>query len=107
VAAVAAALAATLAGAALSAQRRDAFVGSRDDPAIEYSTRPVTTPIGDLNQQLDAGKDMVYRRMWQILSGEETQPKYARLSPGDRRAIVEILSDTKKDLPRYFQPSAI
>ena len=48
--------------------------------------------------------DAVYRRMWTILSGEETAKPYARLSLADRTAIVEILRDTKKNLPSYFQP---
>ena len=49
-------------------------------------------------------KDPIYRRMWQVLSGQEQDARYrAALSPGDRRAIVEILRDTKKDLPSYFQ----
>jgi hypothetical protein len=51
-----------------------------------------------------AAKDAIYRRMWQILSGEDQQPAYSRLSLTDRRAIVEILRETKKDLPSYFQP---
>jgi hypothetical protein len=42
-------------------------------------------------------KKAIYERMWQILSGEEKNPKYARLSPGDRQAIIEILRETKKD----------
>jgi hypothetical protein len=50
-------------------------------------------------------KDAVYGRMWQILSGRETDTRYARLSVADRQAIVEILRDTKKDLPDYFQAS--
>ena len=36
--------------------------------------------------------------------GGETDRKYARLSIVDRRAIVEILRDTKTSLPDYFQP---
>ena len=47
--------------------------------------------------------DAVYRRMWTILSGEETAKPYSRLSLADRTAIVEILRDTKKNLPSYFQ----
>ena len=55
--------------------------------------------------QLPPGaKDPIYRRMWQILSGNERQARYrSALSLADRRAIVEILRDTKKDLPPYFQ----
>jgi hypothetical protein len=49
-------------------------------------------------------KDATYQRMWQVLSGQEKQPRYARLSLANRQAIVEILRDTKKDLPSYFQP---
>ena len=49
-------------------------------------------------------KDAVYSRMWEVLSGQEKEPSYNRLSLADRRAIVEILRETKKDLPNYFQP---
>ena len=48
-------------------------------------------------------KDAVYRRMWQVLSGEDRSGRYSRLSLDDRRAIVEILRDTKNDLPNYFK----
>jgi len=49
-------------------------------------------------------KEPIYRRMWQVLSGQERDERYgAALSLGDRQAIVEILRDTKKDLPSYFQ----
>jgi hypothetical protein len=48
-------------------------------------------------------KDAIYGRMWQILSGREKAAKYQRLTMDDRRAIVEILRDTKKDLPGYFK----
>jgi hypothetical protein len=42
--------------------------------------------------------------MWQVLSGAEKDPRYERLSFKDRQTIVEILRDTKKGLPEYFQP---
>ena len=49
-------------------------------------------------------KDPIYRRMWQVLSGQERDARYrSALSLADRQAIVEILRDTKKDLPQYFQ----
>jgi hypothetical protein len=47
-------------------------------------------------------KDAVYRRLWQVLSASLSGPQYQRLSLEDRRAIVEILKDTKNDLPSYF-----
>jgi hypothetical protein len=51
-----------------------------------------------------AAKDAIYERMWQVLSGGVQAKKYARLGLAERRAIVEILRDTKKGLPGYFQP---
>jgi hypothetical protein len=51
-----------------------------------------------------AAKDPIYKRMWQILSGEDQEARYrSALSLADRQTIVEILRDTKKDLPPYFQ----
>jgi hypothetical protein len=47
----------------------------------------------------------VYGRMWDVLSGREAGPRYARLSAADRRAVVEILRDTLQDLPNDFVAS--
>jgi hypothetical protein len=48
-------------------------------------------------------KTLVYRRLWEVLSGSEKEPRYRNaLSLADRRAIVEILRDTKPGLPPYF-----
>ena len=47
-------------------------------------------------------KAAIYERMSDILSGRDTNPRYSRLSAADRRAITEILRDTKKDLPTIF-----
>jgi hypothetical protein len=48
-------------------------------------------------------KDPIYARLWEVLSGEERDARYQKaLSRADRQAIVEILRDTKKDLPSYF-----
>jgi hypothetical protein len=49
-------------------------------------------------------RSAVYERMWEVLSGRETGRDYARLSLDDRRAIVEILRETKTALPDYFRP---
>jgi hypothetical protein len=48
-------------------------------------------------------RDAVYQRLWAVLSGRESAKPYQRLSLADRQAIVEILRETKKDLPAYFQ----
>jgi hypothetical protein len=50
-----------------------------------------------------AARSLVYQRLWDVLSGRETDKIYARLSQNDRRAIIEILRETKKDLPGYFK----
>jgi hypothetical protein len=47
----------------------------------------------------DAAKHAVYVRVWDILSGRETGPKYRRLAEADRRAVVDILRETIHDLP--------
>ncbi len=52
----------------------------------------------------DEVKSAVYARMWKILSGHEKEKKYSKLTFADRKAIVEILRDTKRRLPDYFQP---
>ena len=52
----------------------------------------------------DLASEAIYQRMWEVLSGQESEDPYTRLSFADRRAIVEILRDTKPGLPAYFQP---
>jgi len=52
----------------------------------------------------DMAKQAVYERMWAVLSGQDAGERYTRLTLEDRRAVVEILRDTKTDLPDYFQP---
>jgi hypothetical protein len=49
-----------------------------------------------------AARDAIYRRLWQVLSGGVRDPQHRVLSLEDRRAIVEILKDTRTDLPSYF-----
>jgi hypothetical protein len=49
-----------------------------------------------------AARNAIYRRLWQILSGAESDANYARIAAGQRQAIVEILRDTRTDLPGYF-----
>jgi hypothetical protein len=48
-------------------------------------------------------KQAVYVRMWDILSGRDANPKYARLSESDRRSVVDILRETLHDLPTDFR----
>jgi hypothetical protein len=45
----------------------------------------------------------VYERLFAVLSGKDKDRRYQRISLDDRRAILEILRDTKPDLPAYFR----
>ena len=47
-------------------------------------------------------KAPIYQRLWDVLGGAVSDPRYRVLSLADRQAIVEILKDTKPDLPAYF-----
>lgn len=45
----------------------------------------------------------LYRRLWEVLSGEDPAPEFRRIPPAQRQAIREILLATKKDLPVYWR----
>src|ERR1700678_417040 len=49
----------------------------------------------------DPARNAIYLRMWEVLSGAEKGTRYARLSLLDRRALIEILRETKPGLPGY------
>ena len=77
---------------------------------LDLATRLLRYPCSYLiySQQFDSlpveAKSALYRRLWDVLSGVETDARYSRLSLDARRAIVEILRDTKPQLPDYFRP---
>ncbi|MGA3238210.1 MAG: hypothetical protein ABSG03_18110 [Bryobacteraceae bacterium] len=50
----------------------------------------------------DLVRERVYRRLYGILSGYDRGAKFAALSPEDRRGILEILGDTKTNLPKWW-----
>ena len=47
-------------------------------------------------------RERVYRRLYDVLTSRDTGDRFKRLSPEDRRAVLEILRDTKPGLPGYF-----
>ena len=53
----------------------------------------------------DLAKQRVYRRLWDVLSGADTAKEFSHLSADDRQAIVEIMRETKSDLPAYWKRS--
>jgi len=52
----------------------------------------------------DAAKDYVMRRVYDVLSGKDKSEDFAHLSAADRKAILEILCETKPNLPKYWRP---
>lgn len=47
--------------------------------------------------------DLLYRRLWLVLTGQAQEKDYAGLTKADRQAVLEILRSTKPNLPAYFQ----
>jgi hypothetical protein len=52
----------------------------------------------------DRARDRVYRRLGEVLRGEDAE-KFVKLSADDRRNILEILLDTKPNLPAEWRKS--
>jgi hypothetical protein len=52
-------------------------------------------------------RDQVYRRLFEILSGQDHSPKFARFSRAERAAIVAIVLATKQNLPLIWRSSAV
>ena len=50
----------------------------------------------------DVVRARVYQRLYDVLSGKDQNQKYARLTADDRKAILEIVRDTKPNLPAYW-----
>lgn len=48
-------------------------------------------------------KARLYRRLWEMLGNETAPAPYDRLPRTERRAIVEILRETKRDLPESWK----
>jgi hypothetical protein len=52
-----------------------------------------------------AAKDRLYRRLWQVLNGEDKSAKFAKITAEQRKEILETLQKTKKGLPDYWKAS--
>lgn len=50
----------------------------------------------------DIAKQRIYRRLYDVLSGNDRGNSFDSLGTEDRQAILEILRDTKPDLPAYW-----
>jgi hypothetical protein len=47
--------------------------------------------------------DRVYRKLYDVLTNKDTSEKYKKISAADREAVLEILRDTKPNLPDYWK----
>jgi len=45
----------------------------------------------------------VLQRLYNILTGQDSSPEWAHLLPEDREAVLQILRDTKPNLPDYWR----
>ena len=51
-------------------------------------------------------RSQILQRLWDILNGRDSDPDFAAIPESDRKAILEILRDTKPNLPDYWRQSA-
>ena len=88
--------------------------GPKDDQGrslrdLDMSTRMLKYPCSYLiyseafEQLPTAAKDCVLQKLWDVVSGTDVSEKYSHLSQDERRAIREILLQTKSDLPDYWK----
>lgn len=47
-------------------------------------------------------KAYVWLRLWDVLSGEDQTDKFTHLTPTDRQAILQIIRETKSELPGFW-----
>ena len=55
----------------------------------------------------DEARELVLKRLWQILTGADQSKEFKHLSETDRNAIREILCDTKQNLPEYWRTNPV
>jgi hypothetical protein len=47
-------------------------------------------------------REQVYRRLYEVLTGQDKSKTFAGISPDDRQAVLEIVRATKPNLPKYW-----
>ena len=50
--------------------------------------------------------EAIFRKLYDVLAGKNLSKPFDRLSADDRRAILEILRDTKPNLPASWKQAA-
>jgi len=76
---------------------------------LDLKTRLLRYPLSYLvySRSFDAlpqaAKTYIYQRFYEVLSGKDTSPSFSHLSPEDRKAILEILQETKPDFAAFVK----
>jgi hypothetical protein len=76
---------------------------------LDLKTRLLRYPLSYLvySKSFDAlpqvAKTYIYHRFWEVLSGRDTSASFNHLSPADRKAILEILQETKPDFAAFVK----
>jgi len=76
---------------------------------LDLKTRLLRYPLSYLvySKSFDAlpqvAKTYIYRRFWEVLSGQDTSPSFNHLSSADRKAILQILQETKPDFAAFVK----
>jgi len=50
--------------------------------------------------------ESIYRKLYDVLTGKTQREEFKRVTPEDRRAVLEILRETKPNLPAYWSATA-
>jgi hypothetical protein len=91
-----------------AAARRDSKGRSLRD--LDLQTRMFRYPCSFLiyseafDQIPTVMREHLLQRLHDILTGQNTDPQFAKLGASDRQAILEILCETKPNLPDYWRP---
>ena len=51
----------------------------------------------------DVARNGIYRKLYDVLTSKDASPTFTGLSADDRRAVLEIVRDTKSGLPEYWK----
>jgi hypothetical protein len=52
-------------------------------------------------------RGLIYKRLFEVLSSADRSTDFAGLTPEGKRAALEILTDTKPDLPDYYREAVV
>jgi len=75
------------------------FVPDRRRAETPRHTVTISKPFDALPDEV---KDRVLRRLFDVVAGKDESATFAHLTASERRAILEIIRETKPGLPSYW-----